>query len=122
LDCVSRLLVLVALLVLLAAALGGPTLLADARDVPARVAHAVRSEDAAGQSAAQISLAEFEAVPHGTMVERVRELLGEPEHSSQAGVEGVEIECWTYGVAGGTGAFQLCFADGRLSSRFRYGS
>jgi hypothetical protein len=119
---VSRLLVLVALLVLLAAALGGPTLLADARDVPSRVAHAVRSDEAAGQSAAQISLAEFEAVPHGTVVERVRELLGEPEHSSSAAVEGVEVECWTYGVAGGTGAFQLCFADGRLSSRFRYGS
>jgi hypothetical protein len=117
---VSRLLVLVALLVLLAAALGGPTLLAGAQDIPRRVAHAVKSEPSDSQSAAQISLAEFEAVPHGTVVERARELLGEPEHLSRAGVEGVEIECWTYGVAGATGAFQLCFADGRLSSRFRY--
>jgi hypothetical protein len=117
---VSRLLVLAALLALLAAALGGPTFLADAEDLPARVAHAVRSDQATGQSAAQISLSEFESVPHGTLAGRVRELLGEPEHSSEATVEGVDIECWTYGVAGDTGAFQLCFANGRLSSRFRY--
>jgi hypothetical protein len=117
---VSRLLAAAAVLVVLVVALGGSSVLAAVRDVPDRVADAVRSDDPDGQSAAQISLAEFESVPHGSRAGRVRELLGAPEHSSRAAVEAVEIECWTYGVAGDTGAFQLCFANGRLSSRFRY--
>ena len=116
----SRLLVTGAVLVVLFIALGGSAVLAAARDVPERVADAVGSADAGGQSGSQISGAEFLSVPRGTRAERVRGLLGEPEHTSSASVEGVEIECWTYGVAGATGAFQLCFANGKLSSRFRY--
>jgi hypothetical protein len=117
---VSRVLLVGGVLALLFVALGGSAVLAAARDVPDRVAEAVRDGGSGDQSSSQISSAEFLSVPGGTRVERVRGLLGEPEHMSQATVEGVEIECWTYGVAGATGAFQLCFADGRLESRFRY--
>jgi hypothetical protein len=117
---VSRLLVIGAVLVVLFVALGGSAVLAAARDVPDRVAEAVRNDGPGGQSGSQISGTEFLSVPRGTPANRARGLLGEPEHTSTAAVEGVEIECWTYGVAGATGAFQLCFANGRLSSRFRY--
>lgn len=115
-----RLLVVLAVLAMLFVLAGGSTVLAAARDVPQRVASAVGGDDEAGQSGAQISGGEFLAVARGTPKERVRALLGEPEHAADATVEGVEIECWTYGVAGATGAFQLCFANGRLASRFRY--
>jgi hypothetical protein len=113
-------LVLGAVLVLLFLAVGGSSVLAGVREVPGRVAEAVREGDSGGQSSSQISSTEFLSVPRGTRVERVRGLLGEPEHTSRATVEGVKVECWTYGVAGATGAFQLCFANGLLSSRFRY--
>ena len=116
----SRLLVSGAVLVLLFVALGGSSVLAAVRDVPERVANAVGSGDSGGQSGSQISGAEFLSVPRGTPIGRVRGLLGAPEHTSRGTVEGVKVECWTYGVAGGTGAFQLCFANGLLSSRFRY--
>jgi hypothetical protein len=32
----------------------------------------------------------------------------------------VALECWYYGVVGATGAFQFCFADDQLVSRFRF--
>jgi hypothetical protein len=117
---VSRLIVVGAVLAVLAVALGGSAVLAAARDVPDRVAAAVNGSEPGGQSSSQISSTEFLSVPGGTAAARVRGLLGKPEHASRATVEGVEIECWTYGVAGATGAFQLCFSNGRLSSRFRY--
>jgi hypothetical protein len=117
---VTRLLVIGAVLLFLFVALGGSSVLAAARDVPDRLARAVDDGDSRGQSGSQISGTEFLSVPRGTPAARARGLLGEPEHTSTASVEGVRIECWTYGVAGATGAFQLCFANGRLSSRFRY--
>ena len=116
----SRLFVSGVVLVVLFVALGGSAVLAAARDAPERLAEAVRNDDTRGQSGSQISSAEFLSVPRGTPLSRARALLGEPEHASRATVEGVKVECWTYGVAGATGAFQLCFANGRLSSRFRY--
>ena len=116
----SRLLAIGAVLVILFVALGGSSVLAAVRDVPDRVAAAVGSDGTNGQSGSQISGTEFLSVPRGTPAARARGLLGEPEHTSTASVEGVRIECWTYGVAGATGAFQLCFANGLLSSRFRY--
>ena len=117
---VSRVVVVGAVLAVLFLLLGGSAVLAAARDVPDRVADAVRGGATGGQSASQISGAEFLAVPRGTAAARVRALLGEPEHASKATVEGVDVECWAYGVAGATGAFQLCFRNGRLASRFRY--
>ena len=105
---------------MLVVVLDGAAVFAAAREVPDRVAAAVRPGDAQGQSGSQISGAEFLSVQPGTPRNRVRGLLGSPEHESHATVEGVEIECWTYGVAAGTGAYQLCFANGRLKSRFVY--
>ena len=115
-----RLLVTGIVLALVFVALGGSAVLAAARDVPERVAESLRADDAGPQSGSQISATEFNSIADGARGERVRGLLGEPEHASSATVEGVEIECWTYGVAGATGAFQLCFANGKLSSRARY--
>ncbi len=100
--------------------LGGSAVVASAEDLRQRAADLVRGSDSRGQSGAQISIAEFLGVPRGLPKSRVRALLGEPEATWATTVEGVEIECWTYGIAGGTGAFQFCFANGRLSSRFRY--
>ncbi len=99
---------------------GGSAVLASVRELPQRAVDVVKRDDS-GQSAAQVSSAEFLALRRGQPKEHVRELLGEPETSSSASVEGVELECWIYGVSGSTGAFQICFANGRLSSRFRYG-
>jgi hypothetical protein len=36
-------------------------------------------------------------------------------------VEGVQLECWYYGVAGARGAYQICFENGRLSTKSRFG-
>ena len=101
--------------------LGGSAVLASVRGLPERAAGVVSGGDEHAQSAAQISATEFVSVQYGDTKERVRGLLGQPETESSAVVEGVEIECWAYGISGASGAFQLCFADGRLSSRFRYG-
>ena len=98
---------------------GGTAVLAGARELPER-ASSILGRDGSEQSGAQISLAEFVAPRQGETKERVRALVGEPETTSTAHVEGIELECWTYGISGASGAFQLCFADGRLSSRFRY--
>ena len=102
-------------------AAGGSAVLASVRALPERAADAVRGREERAQSAAQISATEFVSVQYGDTEERVRALLGEPETESSAVVEGVEIDCWAYGISGASGAFQLCFANGRLSSRFRYG-
>lgn len=99
--------------------LGGTAVLAGARELPDRATSILRG-DGSGQSGAQISLAEFVEPRNGATTDRVRALVGEPESTSTAHVEGIELECWTYGISGASGAFQFCFADGRLSSRFRY--
>ena len=102
-------------------AFGGAAVPAGVRDLPQRAATVLRG-DGGGQSGAQISPAEFVAPRRGETRERLRGLLGEPEAKATAQVEGVEVECWTYGISGASGAFQFCFANGRLSSRFRYGA
>jgi hypothetical protein len=72
------------------------------------------------QSASQISEGEFAQVGNGYTVTRLRALAGEPASRSAAEVEGVKLECWYYGIVGGTGAYQFCFADGRLRAKLRY--
>ena len=69
------------------------------------------------QSAAQISYAEFERARIGMTTAALRSLVGEPEGRTDNRIEGIRLECWYYGMGGTTGAFQLCFADGRLSSK-----
>jgi hypothetical protein len=80
---------------------------------------AVGARDAE-QGAAQISSAEFVQVDRGVTTEQLRALVGEPESSSRARVEGIELDCLYYGIVGASGAFQFCFADDRLVSRFRF--
>ncbi len=72
------------------------------------------------QGASQISPAEFLHVKRGISREDLRALVGAPEDEDSSKVEGVTLECWYYGVVGATGAFQFCFADDRLVSRFRF--
>ncbi len=110
--------VLVAVAALVAA---GPALLARGSGLRDDVTSLIDTEGGSGQSAQQISRGEFE-VAHGGMKERMlRELVGEPAKRTSAEVEGIELDCWYYGVAGGTGAYQFCFVDGKLASKRRYG-
>ena len=72
------------------------------------------------QGASQISPAEFLQIRRGVTREELRALVGKPEDADSSTVEGVKLQCWYYGVVGATGAFQFCFADDRLVSRFRF--
>ena len=76
--------------------------------------------DPVGQVRYQNSTAEFSPVRPGITPSRLRELAGEQESRDVSTVEGVEIECWYYGIVAGTGSYQFCFANGKLTSRFRY--
>jgi hypothetical protein len=73
-----------------------------------------------GQSAEQISSGEFADAQGGMKASALRSLVGKPDELTTARVEGLDLECWYYGVAGGTGAYQFCFVDGRLSSKRRF--
>ena len=107
--------------VAVALVLSGTSVFADVRSVPDRARDALDAGGGRGESRAQISPTEFVRVPRGATVAKARGLLGEPESTAKATVEGRTVECWLYGIAGATGAFQLCFDNGKLSSRFRYG-
>jgi hypothetical protein len=72
------------------------------------------------QSRAQISAAEFQAAYVGMAPKTLRDLVGAPEMTSTNRVEGLRIECWYYGVGGGAGAYQLCFANGKLRTKTRF--
>ncbi len=110
--------VLVAVAALVAA---GPALLARASDLRTEVTDLV--EDAGGgdgQSASQISSGEFASTHAGMRPDVLRSLVGAPDERTTARVEGLELECWYYGVVGATGTYQFCFVDGKLSSKRRY--
>jgi hypothetical protein len=79
------------------------------------------ARDGGAQSASQISSGEFAQVDTGFTIDRLRALAGEPTSRSAAEVEGVELECWYYGIVGATGAYQFCFANGKLRAKLRYG-
>lgn len=99
------------------AAVGGAGGLRDLPGVAAVERVAAHDDE---QGASQISAAEFLQVQRGIPSAELRALVGEPEDVDEANVEGVELECWYYGVVGASGAFQFCFADDRLVSRFRF--
>ena len=84
-----------------------------------RASAALRGESD-GQGAAQISSSEFVRVRRGVTVKQLRELVGEPESSAATTVEGLRLECVYYGIVGASGAYQFCFANGRLVSRYRF--
>ena len=77
--------------------------------------------DATEQGGSQISHLEFLGIRPGTARGAIEALVGEPESRHETKIEGLAIECWYYGVAGATGSYQLCFANGRLRTKSAYG-
>jgi hypothetical protein len=76
---------------------------------------------AAAQSASQLSSEEYARVDSAFTPDHLRSFAGEPARKTQASVEGIDLECWYYGIAGGRGAYQICFENGRLSTKARFG-
>jgi UDP-N-acetylglucosamine 2-epimerase (non-hydrolysing) len=74
------------------------------------------------QSAAQISAAEFLRLPKGSPQSAVEASVGEPDGRHRVSIERLELDCWYYGIAGATGAYQLCFVDGKLRSKVGFGA
>ncbi len=108
--------------VVLALAVGaGPAVLAQVPDARSKVSELVqRKSEGRGQSGAQLSAVEFGQVARGVTPRRLRELVGTPETSHRATVEGLEIECLYYGIVGASGSYQFCFANGKLSTKARF--
>ena len=102
------------------AVLVAPRLLSSAPDVRGAFDLAGSGSRNDAQSASQLSEGEFAQVGNGFTITRLRALAGEPASRSAAVVEGVKLECWYYGIVGGTGAYQFCFADGKLRAKLRY--
>jgi hypothetical protein len=73
-----------------------------------------------GQSDAQISSAEFAAIRAGLSPQALRDLAGEPAAEDSTELEGLRLECLSYGIVGASGIYQFCFANGRLSSKLRF--
>jgi hypothetical protein len=99
--------------------LAGPTLLRHAPDIGERI-DATANNGGGEQSASQISAGEFGEIQPGTTPDQLGSFVGEPASKSSATVEGIELECWYYGIVGATGAYQLCFKDGQLTSKQRF--
>jgi hypothetical protein len=89
------------------------------RDRLPRAMHYERSS--VGQSASQLSGEEFGEIDSSFTPEKLGAFAGKPATKTSASVEGVALECWYYGVAGSRGAYQICFEDGRLSAKSRFG-
>jgi hypothetical protein len=100
-------------------AVASPSLVRRVPDVREAIG-AERRAVADEQSSSQISRFEFDAVATGTSPARLEAAAGEPASRSVAEVEGVRVECWYYGVAGRSGAYQLCFENGRLTSKMLF--
>jgi hypothetical protein len=115
----SRLVLLVAgvaaLLVVTAPTLRGQ--LADLRDQLPSLDEATSE----GQSEAQISSAEFAQIKAGLSPKALRDLVGEPAAEESTELEGLSLECMSYGIVGASGIYQFCFANGKLASKLRFG-
>jgi hypothetical protein len=74
-----------------------------------------------GQSGAQISSAEFAQIKAGLAPQALRDLVGEPAAEESTELEGLELECLSYGIVGASGIYQFCFANGKLASKLRFG-
>ena len=75
----------------------------------------------ATQSSSQLSSSEFAQIDSSFTPDRLGSFAGEPSEKTDASVEGVDLECWYYGVAGARGAYQICFENGKLSTKARFG-
>jgi hypothetical protein len=74
-----------------------------------------------GQSGAQISSAEFAEIRAGMSAQALRDLVGKPATEESTELEGLELECLSYGIVGASGIYQFCFADDKLASKLRFG-
>ena len=74
----------------------------------------------ATQSSSQLSPSEFDQIDSYFTPDRLGSFAGEPATKTDASVEGVDLECWYYGVAGARGAYQICFKNGRFSAKSRF--
>jgi hypothetical protein len=115
----ARLIVLVAAVAALLV-LTAPTLRGEIGDLGDRVPsfEKVKSD---GQSEAQISSAEFAQIKAGLSPKALRDLVGEPASEDSTELEGLELECMSYGIVGASGIYQFCFANGKLASKLRFG-
>ncbi len=111
LKALKRIVVLVVVL-LVVLVLGGFTLLRERTEKVLR-----RDEPDTRQSAAQLSRDDARRVRLGMTEQQLRALVGKADRITSAEVEGVTVDCWYYGVVGITGAYQICFANGRLRSK-----
>jgi hypothetical protein len=112
---------LFAAVVLGLAVVGLPALLEGAPDVRGAIDFAASgARDDGTQSASQISSGEFAQVDSGFTLTRLRALAGEPASRNATKVEGVALECWYYGIVGASGAYQFCFANGKLRAKLRF--
>ena len=110
----------VAFALLAALVVGGPALLAQIPAARGKVSDALHGKGEKGQSASQLSAAEFARIPRGLTTARLRGLAGAPEDSHRVRVEGLELECLYYGIAATSGSYQFCFSDGRLATKARF--
>ena len=117
---IARLVVLVVGIAALAAVV--PSLRGNATSLQKQVSNWVDTHGANGQSAEQISSGEFASTHAGMPPSALRNLVGSPADENTVKVEGLQLPCWYYGVAGATGAYQFCFQDGKLSSKRRFAS
>ena len=119
---ITRIVVLVVGIAALVAAL--PSLRGNATSVQEQVSNWVESHGGSGrgQSGEQISSGEFASAHAGMSPSALRNLVGSPADQNTVEVEGLNLDCWYYGVAGATGAYQFCFQDGKLSSKRRFAS
>jgi hypothetical protein len=79
------------------------------------------AERGSGQSDAQISGTEFAQIRAGLSPRALRDLAGEPASEDSTELEGLRLQCLSYGIVGASGIYQFCFADGKLSSKLRFG-
>jgi hypothetical protein len=116
--------VLVAVVVVAAlVAFGGAGLLERVSDARPDVAGLLdEGRDRPSQSSAQMSAAEFLRLPKDVPQAVVEASAGEPESKHRVSLERVELECWYYGIAGATGAYQICFVDGKLRAKVGFGA
>jgi hypothetical protein len=115
----SRLLLLVAAVAALLV-LTAPTLRGQVSELKDSLP-SLEDANSEGQSGSQISSAEFTDIKAGISPDALRDLVGEPAAEESTELEGLELECLSYGIVGASGIYQFCFANGKLASKLRFG-
>jgi hypothetical protein len=108
-------------LILVAAAFAAFVLLYPAARAHLPSIHELGSRtSSATESSSQLSPEEFNAVGSGFSPSHLQSFAGDPAEKTEASVEGVDLECWYYGIAGARGAYQICFENSRFSTKTRF--